>query len=412
MSTILSFDSYKALAHNHGPSFFVLDVIKLVKNYSALRRAFNAHYHRVEIGYSYKTNYMPQICRILQDAGAWAEVVSEMEYSAACRINTPRDRIIFNGPYKADWAFRDAALRGATLNLDSQRDLSLLSDVASIAPAGVSIRVLLRVNFPIDETVSRFGFDVEEPSFLHALDTVRSLPNVHLAGLHCHFPNRELCSFRCRAERLVELCQRFFPDHAPEVINIGGGYFSDLPISLSRTMVKKTATFEQYGELVGQILTQAFPNSITAPTLFLEPGTALVADVLTFYTQVLSTNKVRGCNFATVAGSIFDISPNAKCKSLPVTPILDPKLPREAAKDFAIAGFTCIEGDILTDSLTAPLQIGDVLAYGNVGSYSIVMRPPFILPSHPVLMPRSDGNGFDVIKARQSNASVFDLFNI
>jgi diaminopimelate decarboxylase len=170
------------------------------------------------------------------------------------------------------------------------------------------------------------------------------------------------------------------------------------------------ATFKDYGRVVGQVLSKAFPDSATAPTLFLEPGTALVADVMTFYTQVVSTKSVRDRHFATVSGSIFDISPNAKTKSLPVTPILDPKMPRGVVRDFVIAGFTCIEGDVLTDSLIAPLRAGDVLAYGNVGSYSIVMRPSFILPSNPILMVRENEEGFDVIKARQSNEAVFDLF--
>jgi len=406
----LDHKSYSVLAREHGPSFFVLDPARLRLNFRALRSAFLANYCKVEIGYSYKTNYIPQICRILQDEGAWAEVVSEMEYAAACRLDTPGNLIIFNGPYKSDWAFREAAYGGATINLDSTRDLDLLSAVASTAKAGIQIQVVLRTNFAIDHKVSRFGFDVESVDFAEALKTVRNMPNVHLAGFHCHYPNRDLESFRKRAEAMVSLCKRVFPLQPPKVLNIGGGFFSDLPESLRRTTSVMPATFADYAAVIGQILTQAFPDPVVAPTLFLEPGTALVADTMTFYTQVVSTKVIRGRNFATVAGSIFDISPNAKTKSLPVTPILHPQASREPVRDFAIAGFTCIEDDILTESLSAPLKAGDVLAYGNVGSYSVVMRPPFILPSNPVLMARANAAGFDLIKARQSNASVFDLF--
>jgi diaminopimelate decarboxylase len=412
ISQHLDYEAFCTLASEHGSSFFILDADQLRKNYKFLHNAFAMHYPRVEIGYSYKTNYTPQICRILQDAGAWAEVVSEMEFAAARRLGTPNNQIIFNGPYKAEWAFREAALGGASINLDNHRDLDLLSAVAAKAPSGVMIRVLLRTNFAIDENVSRFGFDVEGPEFAFALETVNNLPNVYLAGLHCHFPNRDLDSFRRRTEGMVSLCKRIFPNHPPEVLNIGGGYFSNLPESLRSIQTKPYATFNDYGEVVGAILSKAFPNSDTAPTLFLEPGTALVSDVLTFYTQVISTKTVRSRHFATVAGSIFDISPNAKTKSLPVTAILNKKAPRVPARNFSIAGFTCIESDILTDNLTAALQTGDVLVYGNVGSYSIVMRPPFILPTNPILMARTDGTGFEVIKARQSNSSVFDLFEV
>ena len=409
-SKLLNHDAFCSISDLHGPSFFILDAERLLINYLSLLGAFTEHYPKVKIGYSYKTNYTPQICRILQDAGAWAEVVSEMEYSAAKRLGTPCEQIIFNGPYKAEWAFREAALGGATLNLDSRRDLDLLSAVAVSAPTGVKIRVVLRTNFSIDENVSRFGFDVEGAEFNSILDNLNSLPNVYLAGLHCHFPNRDLDSFRRRTEGLVNLCRRIFPNQPPEVLNIGGGYFSALPESLKSTRPEPPASFTDYGKVVGQILTKAFPNLSNAPTLFLEPGTALVADVLTFYTQVISTKSVRGRHFATVAGSIFDISPNAKTKSLPVTPILDLKTPRRSEREFTVAGFSCIENDILTNSLLAPIETGDVLAYSNVGSYSIVMRPPFILPANPILMARADKRGFNVIKARQTNEAIFELF--
>jgi len=407
----LDYETYCSLSAEHGLSFFVLDPARLLANFLSLRRSFNDNYHKVVIGYSYKTNYIPTICRILHDAGAWAEVVSEMEYAAARRISIPNSRIIFNGPYKGDWAFREAAIGGAIINLDSYRDLDLLISVSSAEPCVPVIRVALRVNFSIDNNVSRFGFDVLADDFKSAFDTINTLPNVQLVGLHCHFPNRDLDSFRRRAKGLVELCKRFFPDHPPEFLNIGGGFFSALPESLRANIDTVPVTFEEYAVVVGKILTEAFPDPHTSPTLIVEPGTALVADVLTFYTQVVSVKTIRDRHFATVAGSIFDISPNAKTKNLPVTQILNPQGPRGSAREYAIAGFTCIEGDLLTDSLTANLIPGDVLAYGNVGSYSVVMRPPFILPSNPVLMARGNGAGFDVIKARQSNAAVFDLFS-
>lgn len=412
MSNLLDFFTYSDLAEEHGPSFFVLEADKLLFNFRSLHNAFLANYHKVEIGYSYKTNYTPQICRILHDEGAMAEVVSEMEYSAARRLGIPHHRIIFNGPYKAAWAFRDAALGGATINLDSFRDLDLLTDLANTPSIDQNqIRVVIRVNFAIDQYISRFGFDVESSDFDQVLDVIRQLQNVHLAGLHCHFPNRDLDSFRRRVEGLLHLCNRIFPDGPPEVLNIGGGFYSSLPSSLRKTMAASPASFDDYGALVGQLLKDAFPHPDYSPTLYLEPGTALVADVMTFYTKVLSTKNVRGHYFATVTGSIFDISPNAKTKSLPVTPILNPAITRGSAHNFVISGFTCIESDILSDSLSATLETGDVLAYGNVGSYSVVMRPPFILPSCPVLMANIESSGYDVIKSRQSNEDVFDLFD-
>ena len=150
----------------------MLDPVRLCSNYWSLYNSFSAYYPKIQIGYSYKTNYTPKICKLLHDEGAWAEVVSEMEYSAALRLGVPDRKIIFNGPYKAEWAFRKAALSGAILNLDSQRDLDLLTDIANQSSLDTKIRVVLRTNFPIDCNISRFGFDVESSSFVDAINLI------------------------------------------------------------------------------------------------------------------------------------------------------------------------------------------------------------------------------------------------
>ncbi len=402
----LDWATAQALASEHGRSFFLLDAGRFRHNFAALREAFEAHYPDVNIGYSYKTNYTPQLCRIVNELGGFAEIVSSMEYELARRIGVSGERIIFNGPYKGAAAFKEAALSGATLNLDSARDLTMLREIAPDA-AG-SINVVLRCNFALnDDDVSRFGLDVEGLEFAAMLDGIAQLPAVVLKGLHCHFPDRDLASFGRRADRLVALVNRLFPDTLPEILNIGGGYFSNMPDSLRQSFAAPPASFADYGALVGARLTKGLAGRGKLPALFLEPGTALVADTQQFYTQVVSTKSIRGHNFATVAGSSFDISPTARSRNLPVTPILQ-KPRSDDGKTFDIVGYTCIEKDILSESLRAPLVVDDFVCYDNVGSYSVVMRPPFILPANPILM--KDGQDLRLIKERQTTDEVFQNF--
>lgn len=400
--TLLDYAELTELASKHGDSFFVLNGKHFATNFKALHKAFAEPYGPVKIGYSYKTNYTPQLCKIVNDLGGMAEVVSEMEYAHAKKLGVPGDRIIFNGPVKAEWAFAEAALAGATLNLDSQRDMSMLAALARDTPDAV-INVVIRTNFAIGREISRFGMDVDGAEFREALGVITQLKNVHLKGLHCHFPDRDLDSFKRRAEGLVTLARQVFPDAPPEILNIGGGYFSNMPETLRARFNVPPATFSDYGQAVAQVLNKGFDQG-QKPTLFLEPGTAIVADTQGFYTKVLSVKEVRGKRFATVSGSGFDISPTARSRHLPVTPILAED--REGAEAHDIVGFTCIENDILSENVVAPLQPGDWLHYGNVGSYSVVMRPPFILPASPVLFDEGEGN-LTVIKRKQTNENVF-----
>ena len=407
----LNYAALSDLSMTHGASFFVLSGQRFAANFTALHSAFSDHYPDVNIGYSYKTNYTPQLCRIAHSLGGYAEVVSEMEYALAKRLDIPGPRIIFNGPYKAWSAFEDAALTGATLNLDSHRDIEMLSAVSANHPSA-SVAVVLRCNFALHEDgeISRFGMDPEGTEFAHALEVINAAPNLRLKGLHCHFPDRDLESFGLRAETMVALLARVFPDAPPEVINIGGGYFSNMPDSLGTQFSVPPAAFSDYGRLVGGILSKAYRGA-RPPALFLEPGTALVADTQSFYTQVISTKTVRGKHFATVAGSSFDISPTARSRVLPVTAILDEDdAARDESRAFDVVGYTCIEKDVLSEGFAAPLKPGDYLRYDNVGSYSVVMRPPFILPANPVLYTDPWGGALQLIKQRQTTDDVFANF--
>ena len=162
-------------------------------------------------------------------------------------------------------------------------------------------------------------------------------------------------------------------------------------------------TFNDYAEVIGSIFLKHF-NGPIIPTLFIEPGTALVADTQEFYARVVSTKNIRGVNYANISGSIFDISPVARCTTLPVS--LVPSSPRTAESLFKIVGFTCIEGDVLTHEFSSDVRADDYIVYGNVGSYSVVMRPPFITPSSPILVKAINGD-VSLAKRRQSNEDVF-----
>src|SRR5258706_50862 len=107
------------------------------------------------------------------------------------------------------------------------------------------------------------------------------LPNVTLAGLHCHFPHRELQSFIGRTSRLVDIARQVFTG-PPAYLSIGGGFFGHMPDSMKRKYSDGVPGFEDYGRAVGQIVASAYGNGQAAPILFIEPGTALVADTFSF----------------------------------------------------------------------------------------------------------------------------------
>ena len=93
-----------------GTPFYIMDGDLYRTNIRNFLQAFKERYADVIAGYSFKTNYVPALCQIAKEEGAYAEVVSEMEYALARKLGF--NHIIFNGPIKKAPVLRDALNHG------------------------------------------------------------------------------------------------------------------------------------------------------------------------------------------------------------------------------------------------------------------------------------------------------------
>jgi diaminopimelate decarboxylase len=78
---------------------FIIDQQQFEDNLHLMQTSFLSYYPKVTIGYSYKTNYIPVICKAAHENGCWAEVVSEMEVDMALYPLVDKSNIIYNGPF-------------------------------------------------------------------------------------------------------------------------------------------------------------------------------------------------------------------------------------------------------------------------------------------------------------------------
>ena len=89
--------------------------------------AFKSTKVKTQIAYSVKTNYLPAVCSVFREEGAWAEVVSEMEYQLSRALGVPPHEIIYNGPHKTREQLERALSEGAIVNIDNFDELELWS---------------------------------------------------------------------------------------------------------------------------------------------------------------------------------------------------------------------------------------------------------------------------------------------
>ena len=125
-----------------------------------------------------------------------------------------------------------------------------------------------------------------------------------------------------------------------------------------------------------------------------------------FVSRIETIKTVRGKMIATVMGSQKNISMNG---INPPMEVISGGAKREFIKNVDIVGFTCIEGDVLQKDYTGEIGIGDYIVISNCGSYSLVMKPPFILPNFPVL--DITGDTVEVIKRAETFDDLFHTFS-
>lgn len=396
------------ISSNFGDAFYMIDLDQFESNFHELKSEFQKYYKNFNLAYSYKTNYIPILCREINRMGGYAEVVSDMEYDLAKKVGVPFDKIIFNGPYKEPAAMTELILNGGIVNIDNESDFAVVADIAKKF-TDKEINVGLRCNFDIgDGVVSRFGVDVESERFTKIINTIENGKNVHLKSLQCHFATRKLETWPVRAAKMLDLIESklsFFPD----IIDLGGGLFGKMSDDLKQQFDCYIPTYADYAKETAAVFYEYFKSKNKKPLLLIEPGSALVGDVMSFVAKIISIKKVRNKDIATVLGSIYNINPtlNKKNPPLHIINMSDSSLPY---KDIDMAGFTCIESDYLYKGYCGNVAQGDYAVFGNAGSYSIVLKPPFILPNFPVLASGKSCDKYCLIKRKEVFQDIFQTY--
>lgn len=359
--------------------YFVIDEPVLQHYYDMLVKSLSESWGNYLIGYSFKTNSLPWLVSYVKRRGAYAEVVSEDEYSLAKYMGFQDDEIIYNGPYKGLKSFEDVLLAGGIVNLDSMQEIDWLTDLAGAHPDKI-FEVGIRANFNLEkmcpgettmgEVSGRFGFCYETGKFAEALKIIRSLSNVSVTGLHLHSSSksRSVNIFRSIAQMACQLKTEF--NLNLNYVDLGGGYCGGM---------EGRPEYPDYFPVVAEELRKCFSPNQTR--LIVEPGISLISKCTTFVTSVFDTRDIKGTRYVMTDGSRFNIDPTMIKSShlFHIDYTTNCSAPRPVIIQQIISGFTCMEVDRLFTYADQPELIpGDRIIYENVGGYTMSLNPLFI----------------------------------
>jgi diaminopimelate decarboxylase len=411
----MTYRELSSLAKIHGSPFYIFDREAFAANIRDMGNAFARHWPRTVIGYSYKTNYIPYVCRMARELGAYAEVVSRLEVDLALKLGCPPTEIIFNGPMKSEEDVELALSSKMLIHLDTLRELDHVADFARRFP-GATVNIGLRLNIVlVDEDgkshlqegaeTGRFGLspaDLEEAAL-----RLRQLPNVRVTSLHGHVSStsRSLWVYRVIVRTLADAAQRHFPQSV-DTIDIGGGFFGRRAPAMG---LADTPTYDDYAEAVGDELRRHPWVEARRPRLIIEPGMAVVADTMSFVTRVFEIKEVGARRLAVADGTFFNVKPTMHSRNHPFEHFSETH-PAGASEKISVVGATCMEKDCLLHEIEAPpMKRGDFVRIGNVGAYSMVLTPPFIHPAPAILV--CGREGWTPIRRRQEFADFFNTYS-
>ncbi len=404
--TDLGHQALKALVREHGDSLYVLDTEAYRRNLRVLRSLFSAHYGRIGIGHSYKTNYIPQLCKAAYEEGAYAEVVSRMEFDMALRFGAAPERIIVNGPVKDDALLRDALFAGCIVNVDGMGEADRAMAIMRAHPER-RFRMGLRLNLAMSGRArSRFGIAVDDEELRTLVNALRALPNCDLEGIHCHLGgDRSAASYAARTEQMVAAAKWIFPEAPPRYVDIGGGLAGTMPEELQKQLAYPVPTMSAYAEAIAGTFARYYGPS-NGPELIVEPGMGVLSDVLWFVCEVAAVKHIAGQQHAIVTGSIYNVKPTLNDFDLPFTVVHGADGEQGVWK---VSGYTCMEIDVLHKGWSGRLAEGDLLVHANMGAYTVVLKPPFIKAAPAIVSLGSDGR-VEVVKRAETLDDVLSTY--
>ena len=401
----------KELEGQFGSPLYLFLEEAFVENYKHFVACFDKYYSKYQLSLSYKTNYTPYICKLVKQMGGYAEVVSDMEYSVAKAIGYKPWEIVYNGPHKGQLG-TESLLNGGIINVDNLDELARIINIAAENPKK-QLEIGLRVNINIGQSfISRFGIDADSDDLQKAFDMVAPVENLNVVGLHCHVgQSRTVQAWKNRAEIMLSLADKYF-EKAPKYIDMGSGMFAKMELVLAKQFGDDIPTFEEYAAAVAVPFAEHYKHlpQEEKPMLMTEPGTTLFNSYVDFIGKVESVKHIKGHEFVVLNCSKDNLGDICKMKKLPLQ-VIPAGGEQEELENAELVGYTCLEHDVMYPDYAGRLAVDDYVVFGNVGGYSNVSKPPFILWNCPMVTKKGEGT-YEVIKRQETFEDVMATYII
>ncbi len=381
-------DELLACANALGTPTYVFDTEALGTRLDAVREIWGP---KVDLCYSVKAN--PFLVPTAMAHGYALEVCSPGELAICERDAVDPRCIIYSGVCKQAADVREALRFGAgTFTAESLGQLALVD--AEAAAVGMRVPTLLRLNGG-----SQFGMSRED--LLRAVDHRDELVGCELVGIH-YFVGTQRAKLKWQQKELAmlaELMDELERNHGWRAQRLEYGPGLAVPLFEGQDF---SDTLTPARELAPDLAAMA-----ERVELQVEMGRFLATECGHYLARIVDEKDNEGTSYAFIDGGMNHVTYFGQMMGMKEPRIRN--LSHEArvkagedadnARDWALCGSLCTTADVLVRKAPfVDLRVGDLLAFDNIGAYSVTEGIYLFLSRTMPLVALRDARGVRVVR--------------
>lgn len=370
-----------SIASKFGTPTYVYNLDKVEEKFKTLLSSIP--YKNKKILFAMKSNFNPEILRLIKDLGGGVDAVSVGEVMYALELGFRKEDILFTGIGVSEEDIKFCIENEIMLNIGS---IDLLERVGAKFPnSRVSIRINPDYGAGHHNHVITGGphskFGIYE-TYLEEVEKLSKKYNLTVIGVHFHIGSGVLDSgvYTNAIRKALEISKMF---KEVEFVDIGGG------IGIPYKPEQDPFDIEKFGEEISNLFEDFSASEGRSVKLVLEPGRYLVAESGVLLTKVVELKKTPLYNFVIVDTGFNHLIRPVMYGSYHEIINLS-KLNLQENEEQVIAGNICESGDVFTRDENGILprtlpkpDYNDIIGIFDVGAYGFSMASHYNLRRLP-----------------------------
>ena len=381
-----------AIAQQFGTPSFVFDESALARRMTAIKEIVGGS---VRLCYSIKAN--PFLIPAMQKLTELLEVCSPGELEICEALGVDCSTILFSGVNKT-LADIEHAMDAGVINFTAESTLHIRLLEQAAAKRERIYPVLLRLT-----AGTQFGMD--ESDLLDAIDHRAQYPHLDFEGIH-YFSGTQRAKIEKDQRKELAMLDDFIvklrEEHGFTVrkLEYGPGLFFPY------------FAHEDHSDTLAPIRALAPDLQALAEKVHLtiEMGRFFASECGSYLTTVIDTKTNCGANFAILDGGMHHVNYLGGMMGMRIpmiTHIAGPAHADETEADWALCGSLCTTADVLVRKVAMNgLAQGDVLAFHNIGAYSVTEGPALFLSRNMPRITLADDGGARLVRDTIHSSSI------